>query len=147
MTTLSQLKLVDAQRPTSADPIVARRGKLLRGIEEQAELINAMMEGKEYTPTKTKTVVDKETGETRLVQKPKQVRSWFWRCDEGKLYLSIRYGNRVLELAKGKTAIEAKDDKDLLKILGSLKNAALAGELDSAINEASARTKANFTKA
>jgi hypothetical protein len=33
-------------------------------------------------------------------------RAWFWTADDGKVYISLRYGARVIEIAKGKSAIE-----------------------------------------
>ena len=59
----------------------------------------------ELLALKWKHVTDDETGERKLVEKPKKVRQWFW--DNGGVWLfQIRYGTNVLELAKGKPTIE-----------------------------------------
>jgi hypothetical protein len=62
------------------------------------------------------------------------------------LALSVRYGSRVLELAKGKFAIEVANERDLLSALELVKSATLAGELDSAIDNASNKLRAGFAK-
>jgi hypothetical protein len=51
--------------------------------------------------------------------------------------VSVRYGSKVLELTKGKTAIEVADSQDLIKMLETVKAAVLAGELDTQIEAAS----------
>jgi hypothetical protein len=50
----------------------------------------------------------------------------------------------VLELAKGKWAVEVGSDKDLVGILELVKTAVLAGELDSQIDAASLKLREGF---
>jgi hypothetical protein len=52
----------------------------------------------------------------------------------------------VLELAKGKFAIEVANERDLLSALELVKSATLAGELDGAIDNASNKLRAGFAK-
>jgi len=52
----------------------------------------------------------------------------------------------VLELVKGKNAIELASASDLVKTLGLVKAAAGAGELDDAIAAASAKLRSGFGK-
>jgi hypothetical protein len=57
----------------------------------------------------------------------------------------VRYGARVLTLnAKGMTAIEVADLDELVAVLGKLKAAVDAGELDTAIEAASSKLRAGF---
>ncbi len=58
----------------------------------------------------------------------------------------MRYGSKVLALAKGKFAVEVAHEKDLAKILDAIKTAALAGELDSAIDAAATKLRAGLAK-
>jgi hypothetical protein len=51
------------------------------------------------------------TGEYAKAMVIRRPRTWFWTADDGKLYLCLRYGTRVLELTKGKSAIEVGDKK------------------------------------
>ena len=76
----------------------------------------------------------------------KRVKEWFWINDAGKLNLAVRYGSKVLELAKGKNAIELASGEELIAALYSLKAAVLAGELDAQIEAASGQLRAGFEK-
>ena len=76
----------------------------------------------------------------------KRVKEWFWINDTGKLNLAVRYGSQVLELAKGKNAVELASGEELIAALHSLKAAVLAGELDAQIEAASGQLRAGFEK-
>jgi len=58
----------------------------------------------------------------------------------------VRYGAKVLELVKGKNAIEVANVSELVKVLALVKTAAGAGELDDAIAVASAKLRSVFGK-
>jgi len=58
--------------------------------------------------------------------------------------LSIRYGTRILYLAKGKTAVELADNAQLAPTLEAIKSAVMAGELDAQIEIASEDLKSGF---
>ncbi len=66
--------------------------------------------------------------------------------DNGKLAINLRYGARMLELAKGKFAIEVASEKELVPTLEALKSIAAAGELDAAIETASVKLREGFGK-
>lgn len=55
-------------------------------------------------------------------------------------------GSRLLELAKGKYAIELSSEKELVPTLELTKAIVLAGELDAAIDAASNKLRAGFGK-
>ena len=76
----------------------------------------------------------------------KRVKEWFWISDSGKINLSVRYGSKTLELAKGKNAIELASGDELIAVLLKLKEAVLAGELDAQIEAASGALRAGFGK-
>jgi len=58
----------------------------------------------------------------------------------------VRYGSKVLELSKGKNAIELSTGEELIATLSLLKDAVIAGELDDAITNASDNLRAGFSK-
>jgi len=58
--------------------------------------------------------------------------------------MNVRYGAKVLELAKGKTAIEGGSTDNLVPTLEALKAAVAAGELDSQIEAASETMRSGF---
>ena len=91
-------------------------------------------------------LVNAETGERTTVEATKRVKEWYWINDAGKINLSVRYGAKVLELAKGKNAIELGSGEELMSTLNALKTAVLAGELDAQIESASGALRAGFQK-
>ena len=134
---LNTLKLVAATRDNKVSPAMQRRQKLIAKIDEQIALAHAALNGTTYQPTKFKNVVNAETGTTEYKQVPKKVRAWWWANDAGKVNLVVRYGARVIELAKGKNSIELENEAAILPTLDLIKKAVEAGELDSAISAVS----------
>lgn len=143
MTALSKLTLITATKPNALAPIVQKRNKLLKKLHEQIELATALAEGRNYTATKLRTVTD-DAGNTKTVEQPKRIRQWWWTADNGKLCLTVRYGAKLLELAKGKTAIELTSADELVTVLETVKAAVAAGELDAAITATSGAVRSSF---
>ena len=146
MTTLSELKLTTAQKPTNIPQVQQRRNKLVKRLWEQSELAKAQQAGTQFAPIKFRTLTDKATGERKQVEVGKRVKAWWFVTDAGKLALSVRYGTKVLELARGKYAIEVAAEKDLVATFEIIKAAVLAGELDTAIDAAANKLRAGFAK-
>lgn len=143
MTLLANLKFVAAKRSANVSPVVQRRNKLIKQLNEQIELAKAQAAGTVFAPTKQKKAVDAETGEKKSVTVAKRIKSWWWTNEAGKQLLAVRYGARTLELSKGKTAVEFAES-ELVATLELIKSAVEAGELDAQIESASAKVKANF---
>ena len=146
MSTLTSFKLVASKKARSLSPVVQRRNKLANKLHEQIELCEAQRTGNIYAPKRLRTVTNKHTGERTTVEAVKRVKEWFWINDAGKLNLAVRYGSKVLELAKGKNAIELASGEELVAALHALKAAVLAGELDAQIEAASGALRAGFVK-
>ena len=70
---------------------------------------------------------------------------WF-TTESGKLALSVRYGTKVLELARGKVAVEVGGEKDLVPTLELIKTAVLNGELDTQIDAAANKLRDGFAQ-
>lgn len=144
MSAFNTLKLVSAKRPQTAAPIVLRRNKLSNQLHEQIELARCQADGKTYAPTRVRSIKDKHTGERKLVEAVKRVKQWWFVADSGRVCLQVRYGTRVLELAKGKNSIEVGTVADLLSVLETVKKCVEAGELDAQIDAASAAVRERF---
>ena len=145
MSFIAKLKLVASKRERNLSPIVVRRNKLASKIEEQLQLATAQKEGRLYAPKRIKNVTN-DAGERVAVETTKRVKEWFWTTPANKINLSVRYGSKTLELAKGKYAIELSTGDELLATLSLLKDAVIAGELDEAITNASDKLRAGFSK-
>jgi hypothetical protein len=145
MSVIAKLKLVASKRERNLSPIVVRRNKLAAKIEEQLQLATAQKEGRLYAPKRIKNVTNAE-GERVAVETTKRVKEWYWTTPANKINLSVRYGSKTLELAKGKNAIELSSGDELLATLSMLKDAVIAGDLDDAITNASDNLRAGFNK-
>lgn len=141
MAVLNSLKLLAAQTPSRMSPIQHRRNKLSNRIHEQMQLADSLMNHSQFNPKRRRTVIDSETGSRKQIESGKRVKPWWFTAENGKLVLSVRYGAKVLELAKGKFAVEVGAEKDLLAVLDTIKTAVHSGELDSAIEMASRKRK------
>jgi hypothetical protein len=64
----------------------------------------------------------------------------------GRVCLQVRYGTRVMELAKGKNSIEVGSGTELLAVLETVKKCVELGELDAQIESASSAVRARFIK-
>ncbi len=84
--------------------------------------------------------------ERRTVQAVKRVKQWWFVADTGKVCLQVRYGTRVLELAKGKNSIEVGNAAELMTVLTAVKTAVEAGDLDAQIDSASAAVRERFAQ-
>jgi hypothetical protein len=145
MATLASLKLVAAKKPSQQSPAAHRRSKLSSKILEQIQLARAHSTGQSYSPTKTKMATNAE-GERVAVTVPKRIKPWWFVSDAGKCCLAIRYGAKIIELAKGKSAIEVASPEALIEALETVNSAVLAGELDAQLEGASVKLRDGFTK-
>ena len=144
MSALTSLKLVSAKKPTNIPPVVLRRNKLSAKLWEQIELARGQTTGKPFVVIKNRTIKDSETGLRKVVEVPKRLRPWWWISESGKVCVSVRYGSKVLELSKGKSAVEVTSPEDLIKTLETVRSAVEAGDLDAQIEAASGVLKAGF---
>lgn len=144
MSAFNGLKLVAAKRPQAASPIVLRRNKLSNQLHEQIELARCQADGKTYAPSRIRSIKDKHTGERKLIDSVKRVKQWWFVAENGRVCLQVRYGTRVLELAKGKNSIDVGTVADLLPVLATVKKCVEAGELDAQIDAASAAVRERF---
>lgn len=145
MSALAGLKLSAAKKTAVISPVVQRRNKLSKKIWEQIQLAKAQSTGGTYAPTRLRTVKDAE-GIPRSVEVPKRVRAWWWITENGKLAVNLRYGARIVEISKGKAAVEISSTNELVATLETLKKAVEAGELDVQIEAASLKLREGFTK-
>ena len=145
MATLASLKLVAAKKPTQQPAIVQRRNKLSSKVFEQIQLARAQSKGESFAPTKQKYVTNMD-GERVPLTVPKRIKPWWFVAESGKCCIAVRYGSKVIELAKGKSAIEVANPDALIEALEAVNSAVLAGELDAQIEAASGQLRSGFKK-
>jgi hypothetical protein len=58
----------------------------------------------------------------------------------------LRYRTRVIEIAKGKSAIEVGERRQLVPVIEALKQAVAAGEVDTQLTDSGIATKQKFLR-
>ncbi len=141
MSILTALAFVPLPRTSVADPAIQRRAKFIKQLEQQREL--AREHG--FEPTQRKWVVGAD-GTKQMVTVPKRVRRW-WRMDaQGTCFLVLRYGNRIITLTAGRTAIAVGSKRQLVPVIETVITATKTGELDAVLAAAQATFRADKQK-
>jgi len=125
MSFIQSLNLTEYKANTHTNPAVHRRNKLVAKLSEQIKLASDT----DYRPLKLTWHKDAEGREHR-VEVPKRVRRWWTEHSNGTVQLTVRYGSKPLELAKGKNAIVVNSKAELPTVLAHLRAAAEKGEFD-----------------
>ena len=146
MSTLNTLKLVTAVKPQHMPDVVKRRYKLSNKLWEQIQLARAQFLNEPFNITKMKTVKNVDTGTSETIAVNKKIRPWWFNSEAGSLCVTIKYGTKVIELAKGKPSIELSNKDELISTLELVKKEVEAGELDQQIDQASGALRSNFKK-
>ena len=146
MSTLDGLKLSTAKKPAHISAVVFRRNKLSNQLWQQIQLAKSQIEGTSFAVKKFRTVKDKETGLRKSVEVNKRLREWWFKNEQGKVCVSIKYGSQLIELAKGKHSVECDTAQGLIKALEQIKSAVEQGEFDTQIETASMTLRKGFTK-
>jgi len=146
MSTLDTLKLVAVKKPTHTPIVVIRRQKLASKVWEQLQLAKSQMDGTKFEVKKFRSYTDRESGLRKQIEVPKRIREWWFKNEQGKVCVAIKYGTRVLELAKGKHSIEVGSADELIKALELVKQAVELGELDAQLEQASGSVRKSFKK-
>ena len=128
MIQLADVKLVSAVRPTFQDPVALKRLKFISRVSEQLEIANLLMKGEQIPFTSFHDPIS--------LKRPRKVSPWWWTDKDGKYLMAIKYGSKVIELAKGKSAVQAETLEQIIEVLKSLKLAASNGELDVLLTQA-----------
>lgn len=144
---LASMKLVNAKRQNTVDPIQFRRSKLNEKLKIQIEMAKALSRGEQFTVKRMKKITDEVSGQTLLMEVAKRVKTWwFTNNDTKKVAVQLFYGNKVIDLAKGKNAVEVSNGDELIAVLSKLQEAVLDGSLDAQIEQAADSVKARFAK-
>jgi len=144
--TLGSLKLTNAKKPRSLPAIVKKRTKILQKLLEQRELVLAQIEERNYVPKRLRTVRDVSTGERIVREMPVRIKPWWWLGERGEILFAVFYGSKMLELAKGKSAIEVTKTDDLLPAIDIVINSIKNSELDVQLEIASNKLRDGFKK-
>lgn len=137
---LSSFNLSKSQKQRTVDKTTQRRTKLLAKLDEQILVAQAALKDEEYFGVKAVSETDEDGNKTSTTAQ-KRVRKWFYTNDGDEWYLEVKYGNRILQLAKDKTAIVVGALDNMVAVITQVKEAVLANELDNAIEAALSKKK------
>ena len=121
----AKLNFVALPKNFRNDPVMKRREKMLSQLEQQRNLA----QDPSYTIVQQRWVKD-ENGVKQPVERHKQIKRWWLRNGMGDCLLIIRYGSRVLELQKGKAAIDTGGEANLVSVIEEIMRMTKEGELD-----------------
>jgi hypothetical protein len=128
MSGLKALSLIAAPIQVARDPKLVRREKLLAQLDQQLSVARD-----EEFVVRTKRWIRQDDGSKVLTERVKRVNRW-WRDDgKGGCFMVLRYGNKLVELAPGKTAVAVGSKDKLESVIVTVMNAVRDGELDGAI--------------
>jgi hypothetical protein len=131
MSMLKTLQFVNAPKSYNSDPRLARRHKFVTQLEQQL----ALARDENYVVARQRWVKQAD-GTRQLVEAPKRVKRW-WRTDAaGNCFFILRYGNKLVGIAEGKSAVAVGERANLAKVIELVIKAARDGELDGAIENA-----------
>jgi hypothetical protein len=133
MSFLNALKLVEFKPQHASGAVFVRRRKLAGKIAQQINLASDAA----YAPTKIVTVKDEHGNEQRR-EVAKRIKRWWFTNADGSVQLTVRYGSKPIEFAKGKNAIELSSASEIAPTLTAISDAVMNGELDAALAVSSA---------
>ena len=84
-----------------------------------------------------------EDGSKQLVERHKRVKRWWLTNGAGQLFVTVRYGAKLIELEKGKAAISVSGKDKLAEVFEALIEAVRKGELDEQIKAVQSAAKAS----
>lgn len=128
MSVIASLKLIEFKPQNANGAVFVRRRKLADKIAQQINLASDPV----YTPTKIVTVTD-ENGTAQRREVAKRIKRWWVTNADGSVQLTVRYGSKPIEFAKGKNAIELTSSSEISSALTAISDAVMSGELDAAI--------------
>ena len=126
---LKNLSLSVLPTVQAVSPEQHRRAKLIRKLMEQKVIAEADCDGREPNIMQRRWVTT-ESGARAAIEVPKRIKRWWVKDDAGNCLLAIRYGSKLLELEKGKTAIVVGNPDQLVPTIEMIIAAINAGELD-----------------
>ena len=130
MSFIQTVKLAEYKPGSVRCPVARRREKLAFKVDEQIKLAIDST----YRPTKIVWSRSAD-GTEHKVEQPKRIKRWWVEAADGTVQLTVRYGAKPLELAKGKNAIALNSVNEVEGTLRKLQLAVLGGELDAILEQ------------
>jgi hypothetical protein len=134
MSNLAKLNLSSTSPHAPMTPLARKRIKLLQKLDVQIQAAEAEAQDEEFLEDIKRWVRNEETGEKSLITKQMPIRKWWWQNQHGAWMVSLRDGNRLIPLGADKTSVEVGAMDQLVSALETLRDAVVAGELDTQLD-------------
>ena len=145
-TVISSFTLLnETKKPLQLNQALHRREKIVQNLLEQGDVAQAMLEGTDYVATRLVTKLDVD-GNPKEVEQRRRIKRWFFNNGGNEWYLEIRYANKAVELAKGKTSILIPSKEKIVETIEMAAKAVEGGELDNAIQKLADEKRRSFEK-
>jgi len=135
----------ETKKPLQLNKALHRREKIVQNLLEQGDVAKAMLEGTDYVATRLVTKLDVD-GNPKEVEQRRRIKRWFFNNGGNEWYLEIRYANKAVELAKGKTSILIPSKEKIVETIEMAVQAVEGGELDNAIQKLADEKRRSFEK-
>lgn len=135
----------ETKKPLQLNKALHRREKIVQNLLEQGDVAQAMLEGTDYVATRLVTKLDVD-GNPKEVEQRRRIKRWFFNNGGNEWYLEIRYANKAVELAKGKTSILIPSKEKIVETIEMAAKAVEGGELDNAIQKLADEKRRSFEK-
>ena len=135
----------ETRKPLQLNKALHRREKIVQNLLEQGDVAKAMLEGTDYVATRLVTKLDVD-GNPKEVEQRRRIKRWFFNNGGNQWYLEIRYANKAVELAKGKTSILIPSKEKIVETIEMAVKAVEGGELDNAIQKLADEKRRSFEK-
>jgi hypothetical protein len=97
------------------------------------------MEGRDHLVARFRVVTNDE-GRRQRIEELRHLKPW-WFTSKDKVFVSLRYGARLLAIGKGMDAVELASKEQLVPTLTLLLEAVMAGELDKQIEDLASKIR------
>ena len=135
----------ETKKPLQLNKALHRREKIVQNLLEQGDVAQAMLEGTDYVATRLVTKLDVD-GNPKEVEQRRRIKRWFFNNGGNEWYLEIRYANKAVELAKGKTSILIPSKEKIVETIEMATKTVEGGELDNAIQKLADEKRRSFEK-
>ena len=129
---LSSLKVTARPKIEPKLPIIGKRLKLIKKLEQQQEMAICMLENKPFEAYREKMVKNPETGERTKQRRAISIKPWYYDSD-GHYFMEVKVNNKPIDIKAGKPAIDVGDKAELPKTIDTIIHAVEKGELDNFI--------------
>ena len=147
MSAFKKLVIKNIDRKNILTMTEIRRNKLVASVDLQSALLDAELRGQKFSVTKLKWTKS-ENGERVSQTVERKIKPWYFQNND-HIVVQAKYGVKILTLSKDGNSVQVSKRSEVQGVLAAIKEAAITGELDTALEAATHRSnrKSKMVKA